>query len=126
MVILSIVLLQLMRPQDGTPTLRLNEFMLASLAANKVDHGSDTVRSGLLEPKELTFELDATSTKFIGEAESHFDALMAQHDMEVRHHPPICNARTHLKNFCRSCTMRATARTISKSSRLRQTHGRSS
>ncbi|KAG8892414.1 Carnitine O-acetyltransferase mitochondrial, partial [Tulasnella sp. 403] len=40
---------------DGTPTLRLNEFMLSSLQHNKINHGSETVRQNLPSPKELTF-----------------------------------------------------------------------
>lgn len=58
--------------------------MLASLAANKIDHGSDNVRSELVEPQELKFQLDATSKKYIAEAEQHFDELVGQHDMHVR------------------------------------------
>lgn len=68
---------------DGTPTLRLNEFILASLAANKVDHGSDSVRPDLGQPTELKFELDATSKKYIAEAEQHFAELVGQHDLHV-------------------------------------------
>ncbi|KAF8755048.1 Acyltransferase ChoActase COT CPT [Rhizoctonia solani] len=55
---------------DGTPTLRMNEFVLASLAKGKVDHGSATISSNLPAPKEITFELDSTVS-------SQFPSLLA-------------------------------------------------
>jgi carnitine O-acetyltransferase len=72
---------------SGTPTLRMNEFMLASLAAGKVELGPARVaRTGtdLPEPTALPFELDATSKENVSAAEKRFDALVAQHDMQVR------------------------------------------
>ncbi|OSD07372.1 acyltransferase ChoActase/COT/CPT [Trametes coccinea BRFM310] len=74
---------------DGTPTLRMNEFMLASLAHGKVDLGpalDASAASALPAPQELTFELDARTRSHISAAEAHFDALVAQHDMEVLHY----------------------------------------
>ncbi|KAI6041368.1 acyltransferase ChoActase/COT/CPT [Pisolithus marmoratus] len=74
---------------DGTPTLRLNEFMLASLAANKVDLGpSRTASTGadLLQPIELKFELDARCMTYVDEACKHFHELVGKHDMEVLHY----------------------------------------
>ncbi len=74
---------------DGTPTLRLNEFMLASLAAGKPDLGpARTAETGkdLEPPKELTFALDDKTKRYIADAEKHFDALVGQHDMEVLHY----------------------------------------
>lgn len=71
---------------DGTPTLRLNEFMLASLAANKVDLGparTDSTGANLAAPTELKFELDARCGEYIGAACEHFDALVGQHEMHV-------------------------------------------
>jgi len=71
---------------DGTPTLRLNEFILASLAHNKVDLGaprSSLTGTNLPQPTELKFELDATCKKYIDEACQHFDELVGEHDMEV-------------------------------------------
>jgi carnitine O-acetyltransferase len=72
---------------SGTPTLRMNEFMLASLAAGKVELGLARVaRTGadLPEPTALPFELDAASKENVSAAEKRFDALVAQHDMQVR------------------------------------------
>ncbi|RPD62238.1 acyltransferase ChoActase/COT/CPT [Lentinus tigrinus ALCF2SS1-7] len=74
---------------DGTPTLRLNEFILASLAAGKVDLGpARTASTGadLPPPQELTFTLDAKTKGYVADAEGHFDALVGQHDMEVLHY----------------------------------------
>ncbi|TDL23187.1 acyltransferase ChoActase/COT/CPT [Rickenella mellea] len=82
---------------DGTTTLRMNEFMLASLAANKVDHGPDSVRSCLPEPKEITFELDETSKRYISEAEANFDALIGKHDMQVLHYEGY--GKNYIKQF---------------------------
>ncbi|KZT34375.1 acyltransferase ChoActase/COT/CPT [Sistotremastrum suecicum HHB10207 ss-3] len=66
---------------DGTPTLRLNEFMLHSLAQNKVSHGTSS--RTLPAPVELKFTLDPSSQKFISEAEKHFDTLIGAHDLYV-------------------------------------------
>ncbi|KAH0832169.1 Choline/Carnitine o-acyltransferase-domain-containing protein [Lanmaoa asiatica] len=74
---------------DGTPTLRMNEFMLASLAANKVDLGparTETTGGKLGGPTELKFELDARCRGYIDAACEHFEALVGQHDMEVLHY----------------------------------------
>ncbi|CAE6351603.1 unnamed protein product [Rhizoctonia solani] len=68
---------------DGTPTLRMNEFVLASLAKGKVDHGSTTVSSNLPAPKEITFELDSTSKSHIQTATKNFNTLVGQHDLHV-------------------------------------------
>jgi len=74
---------------DGTPTLRMNEFILASLAANKADLGAPrdaSTGSSLPAPTELTFNLDGKVTKFVDEACAHFDALVGRHDMHVLHY----------------------------------------
>lgn len=68
---------------DGTPTLRMNEFMLSSLHHNKIDHGADKPVRDLPAPTEVTFKLDAATNKYISEAETHFDELVGQHDMHV-------------------------------------------
>jgi carnitine O-acetyltransferase len=72
---------------DGTPTLRLNEFMLASIAAAKADlspmRTSDTGKN-LPLPKEITFVLDSKSKANIRGAEQRFDELVGEHDLRVR------------------------------------------
>ncbi|KAG8214728.1 Choline/Carnitine o-acyltransferase-domain-containing protein [Butyriboletus roseoflavus] len=74
---------------DGTPTLRMNEFMLASLAANKVDLGparTESTGTKLVAPTELKFELDARCRGYIDAACEHFDGLVGQHEMQVLHY----------------------------------------
>ena len=48
---------------DGTPTLRMTEFLLASLAQRKVDLGPSTVSSSLPPPTELPFALNGANLK---------------------------------------------------------------
>ncbi|EIW59560.1 acyltransferase ChoActase/COT/CPT [Trametes versicolor FP-101664 SS1] len=71
---------------DGTPTLRLNEFILAALAHNKVDLGSAPTNAQLEPPQELTLTLDAQTKKNISESEARFDELVGAHEMEVLHY----------------------------------------
>ena len=72
---------------DGTPTLRMNEFVLGSLAAKKVDLG-DPRRSKTGEelpaPTELKFIVNEATSKHVKDAEIAFDNLVGQHDMHVR------------------------------------------
>lgn len=72
---------------DGTPTLRLNEFILGSLAAKKVDLGAprtDETGKGLPEPAELKFEVNDKIKSHVQDAEKAFDELVGKHDMHVR------------------------------------------
>ncbi|KAI0643180.1 acyltransferase ChoActase/COT/CPT [Trametes meyenii] len=81
---------------DGTPTLRLNEFVLASLAHGKVDLGparTPSTGADLAPPQELPFVLDAPTQKYVADAEAHFDALVAQHEMVVLHYEGYGKAR---------------------------------
>lgn len=71
---------------DGTPTLRMNEFALASLAAKKVHLGPPrTSETGkrLPIPTELKFVVDETVSKRVKDAEIAFNKLVDQHDMHV-------------------------------------------
>jgi len=72
---------------DGTPTLRMNEFILGSLAANKVDLGparNDSTGSDLPEPKELKFVVDTKVQKAVSDSCQRFDELVGKHDLHVR------------------------------------------
>lgn len=72
---------------DGTPTLRMNEFILGSLAAKKVDLGhprTPETGKGLPAPTELKFVVNETIHKTVKDAEIAFDNLIGQHDMHVR------------------------------------------
>jgi carnitine O-acetyltransferase len=70
---------------DGTPTLRMNEFVLASIASGNFD--PKPISSRALNPlpgvEELVFELDDKVQKAIIESESRFENLVGKHDLEV-------------------------------------------
>lgn len=67
---------------DGTPTLRMNDFVLASLEQNKIDLGSSN-RSDLSKPTPITFSLDKTLETKIGESIKEFDSLKEKHDISM-------------------------------------------
>lgn len=71
---------------DGTPTLRMNEFALASLAARKVNLGpprTSETGKGLPAPTEIKFVVNETISKRVEDAEIAFNKLVDQHDMHV-------------------------------------------
>lgn len=68
---------------DGTPTSRLNDFVLTELAKNKIDHGSPQVRSNLLTPSKIQFHLNHDVHKAIDSALQTFDSLIGSHDLHV-------------------------------------------
>ncbi|KAJ7784367.1 acyltransferase ChoActase/COT/CPT [Mycena metata] len=70
---------------DGTPTLRMNEFVLATLALGKADLGTPTGEQ-LPAPTELPFELNAITRDLVTGAAARFDALVAQHELHVLHY----------------------------------------
>ncbi|KAJ6525268.1 acyltransferase ChoActase/COT/CPT [Mycena vulgaris] len=70
---------------DGTPTLRMNEFMLATLALGKADLGMPT-GAALPPPTELPFTLNATTRDLVAGAAARFDALVAAHELHVLHY----------------------------------------
>ena len=67
---------------DGTPTLRMNDFVLSAIAANKIDMGSSS-RSDLTAPKEISFALDKKVEGLIKESLSDFETLKAKHDLAI-------------------------------------------
>lgn len=71
---------------DGTPTLRLNEFVLASLARNKIDLGPSTpsIPSTEIKVEELVFKVNKDIKTSVKEAEARFDKLVDDHEMAVR------------------------------------------
>jgi carnitine O-acetyltransferase len=80
---------------DGTPTLRMNEFMLASLALKKLDLGppmtSETGKD-LPEPTELKFDIGDDVKALVKNSEKRFDDLIGQHDLHVRTRRNYCSA----------------------------------
>ncbi|PFH53330.1 hypothetical protein AMATHDRAFT_55212 [Amanita thiersii Skay4041] len=74
---------------DGTPTLRMNEYILATIALNKADLGPQrTPETGknLPEPEELVFEVNDEVKELVRGAEKRFDELVANHDLQVLHY----------------------------------------
>lgn len=59
----------------------MTEFMLGALAAGKIARGESS--SSLPEPKALTFELDDKAKKYIKTAQTNFDELIGNHELEV-------------------------------------------
>ncbi|TKA57749.1 hypothetical protein B0A53_00898 [Rhodotorula sp. CCFEE 5036] len=70
---------------DGTPTSRLNDWLLRSLAHGKIDLGSTEVRpaSKLPQVKPITFNLPSSVKSTISEAVKAHDSIMAKHDLSV-------------------------------------------
>ena len=70
---------------DGTPTLRMNEFVLASIATGKAHLGSEQVdASRLPRVQELVFELNYKVKNAIKDAEARFDELVGKHHLQVQ------------------------------------------
>ncbi|KAF7299596.1 Carnitine acetyl transferase [Mycena chlorophos] len=67
---------------DGTPTLRMNEFVLATLATGKADLGTPTGEA-LPTPTLLPFELDSPTLSLIDGATKRFDELVGEHELYV-------------------------------------------
>lgn len=68
---------------DGTNTARLNDFICTGLLRNKIDHGSESVRSDLPAPKALNFHINSEIEQAVSKAEVNFDNLIAKHDLTV-------------------------------------------
>ncbi|CED84561.1 Carnitine O-acyltransferase CRAT [Phaffia rhodozyma] len=74
---------------DGTPTLRMNEFVLASLAQGRIDlepKGSAAWGENGRKPVELEWALDDKAQRDIKEAGKAHRELMGQHTMEGLHY----------------------------------------
>lgn len=67
---------------DGTPTSRLNDWMLRSLEAGKIDLGKSG-SSDLPTPEQLVFNLSAASKSAIAEAQKHHQELMSKRQVSV-------------------------------------------
>ena len=74
---------------DGTPTLRMNEFVLASIASNKVPLAPSSVPidiTSLPRVSELQFTLNDPIKSVIRASEKRFDDLVNAHDLHVLHY----------------------------------------
>ncbi|GJN89602.1 hypothetical protein Rhopal_002589-T1 [Rhodotorula paludigena] len=70
---------------DGTPTSRLNDWLLRSLDQGKIDLGSSSPRPASALPKvtPLTFNLPESVKSTIGTSIKAHDEVMAKHDLAV-------------------------------------------
>ncbi|KAI8092592.1 acyltransferase ChoActase/COT/CPT [Halteromyces radiatus] len=68
---------------DGMVTARLNNYICESLAKNKVNHGTVSVRPSLPQPVEIQLYADDAVKGHIALAEKNFDAAIANHDLTV-------------------------------------------
>lgn len=71
---------------DGTPTLRLNEFMLASIDSQRIPlelDSSEMSRCSTMEPEELKFELDDKLKQIIEQSKRGFEEEMEKQDLKV-------------------------------------------
>jgi carnitine O-acetyltransferase len=73
---------------DGTPTLRMNEFILASLASSKIDLGPPVVSdpSSLPPITELVFDINTSVRAHIARSAQAFDELVGKHELQVLHY----------------------------------------
>lgn len=85
-------LIALKRPDsmlDGTPTLRLNEFMLASLDKGQIPlelPEGEKAGSKMPQPQEIVFELDAKLKEATAKSAAGFAKEMALQDLKVGCH----------------------------------------
>lgn len=71
---------------DGTPTLRLNEFMLAGVDKGKIPlelSEGENARGATEKPQEIVFELDHHMKGVISKAEKDFGEEMHLQDLKV-------------------------------------------
>lgn len=73
---------------DGTPTARLNDWLLRSLATSKISLGSPiaSALSSLPPITSLEFHLAPSVTSAIATSVAAHDELMAKHDLAVLHY----------------------------------------
>lgn len=68
---------------DGTPTCRLNDYVLDQTLNSKVDLGNTSVRSDLPAPKPLQFVTPPSVVQAVEQAGHRFDKVVAQHQLHV-------------------------------------------
>jgi len=71
---------------DGTPTLRMNEFMLGSLDAKKIDLGHPSPNMSLTPAKEIVLTANVAVLADVQQAEKSFDKLVGAHELCVLHY----------------------------------------
>ena len=71
---------------DGTPTLRLNEFMLASIANGKIPlelPEKERNPAPMPKPEEIVFELDHKAKEAIEKSKQGFQEEMGKQQLKV-------------------------------------------
>ena len=71
---------------DGTPTLRLNEFMLGGVQAGKIPlelPDSEKAKGPMSAPEEITFQLDKHTEDLVEKSKKGFSEEMALQDLNV-------------------------------------------
>jgi carnitine O-acetyltransferase len=69
---------------DGTPTLRMNEFVLAALDAGKIDLDlGPGEKPGKVEIQELEFVVDDKIRGLVEGARKNFADSLSRHDLKV-------------------------------------------
>ncbi|KAJ2725477.1 Carnitine O-acetyltransferase mitochondrial [Coemansia sp. Benny D115] len=68
---------------DGTPTCRLNDYVLDQTLNGKVDLGSSSVRGDLPQPEALRFVTPPAVVRAVEQAQSRFDKIVDQHQLRV-------------------------------------------
>ena len=71
---------------DGTPTLRMNEFMLGSIDAKNIDFGNPFPSTSLMPPKEIVLSANDAVLVDIQGAVRNFDRLVDAHELRVLHY----------------------------------------
>lgn len=67
---------------DGTPTLRMNDFVIQAIAANKIDMGT-SARNDLPAPKGIRFQLNKDVESRILDSTRAFEELKSKHDLAI-------------------------------------------
>lgn len=68
---------------DGTPTHRLNDYVLDVIKNQKVEHGDPRAQSSLPEPVEITFKISSEIEQHVEAAKAQFKEMIDGHDLRV-------------------------------------------
>lgn len=71
---------------DGTPTLRMNEFMLAGIEKGQIPlelPEGEKASSKMPEPQEIVFEMDSKLKSAVAKSNQGFAEEMSQQDLKV-------------------------------------------
>ncbi|TFK23388.1 carnitine acetyl transferase [Coprinopsis marcescibilis] len=74
---------------DGTPTLRMNEFILGSIDKGKIDltpRPFEEAAENVAAPEELVFEVNKQVEEAVAGAVERYERLVGGHDLQVLHY----------------------------------------